>query len=56
LKEPEFVEEESFTVTLWRNMPAENDDTPQVENLYIVEKQKNIDLRDIVRDTQSKNY
>ncbi|GHT02772.1 hypothetical protein AGMMS49525_06780 [Bacteroidia bacterium] len=30
LKEPEFVEEESFTVTLWRNQSAKDTDTPQV--------------------------
>jgi predicted HTH transcriptional regulator len=30
LKEPEFVEEESFTVTLWRNLSVGDTDTPQV--------------------------
>jgi predicted HTH transcriptional regulator len=30
LKEPEFVEEESFTTTLWRNVPVEDTVTPQV--------------------------
>jgi hypothetical protein len=36
LKEPEFVEEESFTTTLWRNVPVEDTVTPQVGELVDV--------------------